>query len=162
MGLMDATEYDPRPAQRRKMLIISALVIAVLALLLWFRFRYWPEKHAVDRFLSTLESKQYEQAYALYTSDSGWEQHEGRHKDYTFGQFRLDWGPSGDYGAISRHHVECAVEPPKKDYSSSSGVIVVVTINGTQEPRSLWVEKKSRTIGFSPLTCDKDCEHCLY
>ena len=162
MSLMVAVEYDPRPAQRRRMLMICALAITVLALLFWFRFRYWPEKHAVDRFLSTLESKQFEQAYALYTGDSGWEQHEGRHKDYSFGQFSLDWGPSGDYGAISRHHVECATEPPRKGYLSSSGVIVVVTINGTQEPKSLWVEKKSKMIGFSPLTCDEDCSHCLY
>ena len=40
---------------------------------------------------------------------------------------------------------------PKKDFVSSTGVIVVVIINGRQETRSMWVEKKAKTVGDSPM-----------
>src|SRR5438270_219342 len=140
MGLMDAKEYDPAPARRRNRLILMAFLLAILVLILAFWFRYWPEKHTIDRFFGAIEAKDFEQAYALYEGDSQWKQHPDKYKDYSFNQFRLDWGPSGEYGAITSHHVDCATEPPKKGFQSPSGVIVVVTINGRQEPKSMWVE----------------------
>ncbi|HLJ87428.1 MAG TPA: hypothetical protein VKZ53_11435 [Candidatus Angelobacter sp.] len=150
MGLMDAKEYDPRPAERIKRLLLIGVPLLIAVLIFIWKFWYWPEEHVVNNFFTAIEAKNFDQAYALYNSDPAWKQHPEKYKDYTYNQFALDWGPSGDYGPITTHRVECSTELPKKDYQSASGVIVVVRINNRAETKSLWVEKKSKTISLSP------------
>lgn len=149
MGLMDAKEYDPRPKRRRIQRIAVAIVIVIVAAIFWRLFRYWPEEHVVDRFLREVEQKNYEAAYGLYIADPNWKQHPSQRQDPSFNQFSLNWGPSGDYGAITSHHVECATEPPTLGFRPPSGVIVVVRINHRPQTESLWVEKGPKTITFS-------------
>jgi len=152
MGLLDAKEYDPRPRQRLVRLIAVVIVVAILAWLGWFLFRYQPEKNAVNKFFQAIEAKSFEQAYGLYNADPDWKQHPERYS-YGYNQFFLDWGPQGDYGVITSHEVVCATEPAKKGFKTPSGVIVVVRINNRNDPHddvSLWVEKKSKSIGISP------------
>ncbi|HEV3038518.1 MAG TPA: hypothetical protein VHA33_12150 [Candidatus Angelobacter sp.] len=152
MGLMDAKEYDPRPAQRRMKIIASLALIAVIVGIVWFLFRYWPEERVINRFFDAIERSDMQSAYGLYFNDPTWQQHPEKHDRYSFGQFQLDWGPSGEYGKVTSHHVECSTEPPKKGDVSPSGVIVVVRINNRAETKSMWVEKKSKTITESPQT----------
>ncbi|HWX54609.1 MAG TPA: hypothetical protein VN176_08445 [Verrucomicrobiae bacterium] len=149
MALMDAKEYDPGPARRRWQLILAAAVVVIVGVVLWWVFRYWPEEHVVDKFLQAIEAKKMDQAYGIYNADPDWQQHPDNYKSYTYNQFVLDWGPQGDYGPITSHTVDCALELPKK-IGRSTGVIVVVTINKRREPKSLWVEKGSKTITTSP------------
>lgn len=152
MGLLDAKEYDPRPARRRMQLILGAVAIVAIPLAVWFfLFRFWPEKHAVNKFMEALERQDFDAAYAIYNADPKWKQHPEKYNSYPVSQFKLDWGPSGDYGKITKHSIDCVLEPPKKDFQSSSGVIVVVIVNGRAEPASLWVEKSSKTITQSPF-----------
>ncbi|SRR6266700_4116391 len=162
MGLMDAKDYDPRPEKRRKRLVATCTLMTAIALAAWVAFRHWPEKHAVDSFFKEIEAGNLEQAYGRYTGDVHWQDHPADHQMYTFGQFRLDWGPSGSYGTITQHHVECVTDPPKKSYGPASGVIAVVTVNQRSEPVSLWVEKSSKSITISPLDCTRDCRQCQY
>jgi hypothetical protein len=151
MGLMDAQEYDPRPAQRRWRLIVIAVIVIAVPLGVWyFFFYYWPEEHVINIFFQAIEQKDFETAYGIYEADPDWKQHQDKYKEYTFNQFRLDWGPQGDYGVITSHNVDCSTELPKKDFQTASGVIVVVTINKRAETKSLWVEKKSKSISLSP------------
>ena len=152
MGLMDAKEYDPRPAQRRWRLIAIGALVVVLAGISWYFFRYWPEERVINKFLEAVERNDMQTAYGLYQGDPDWQQHPDKYDKYPFGQFNLDWGPSGDYGKITSHHVECATELPKKNFVSPTGVIVVVRINQRAETKSMWVEKKSKTITDSPQT----------
>jgi len=50
MALMDAKEYDPRPAQKRRRIIATAVVV-VLALAVYLYFtRYDSEKKVIDNF----------------------------------------------------------------------------------------------------------------
>src|SRR5947209_5984891 len=154
MGLLDATEYDPRPAQRRNRMILIALGLVIVALILYFIFRYYPEKKVVDHFFQALEQKNYEGAYGIYFHDPDWKQHPNKYKDYNLNQFVLDWGPSGDYGPINSHRIGCATEPHKSGFQSASGIIVVVTINNRAEQTSLWVEKKDKTITRSPINVE--------
>ncbi|HMF90309.1 MAG TPA: hypothetical protein VKL40_06675 [Candidatus Angelobacter sp.] len=149
MALMDAKEYDPRPAQRRWRVVGALAVVVIVGLALWWFFRYWPEEHAVNKFFEALERQDFETAYALYTADPDWKQHPEKHNSPTFSQFKLDWGPSGDYGPITSHAIDCSTEYKRRD-SSASGVIVTVTINKRSEPTSLWVQKKTKEITFSP------------
>jgi len=152
MGLMDATEYDPRPAQRRNRLILALVMVVVLAGIFWYFFRYRPEERVIDKFFEAVERNDMEAAYGLYNGDPNWQQHPNQYGKYPFGQFQVDWGPSSEYGKITSHHVECSTEPPKKDFVTPTGVIVVVRINGRAETKSMWVEKKSKTITDSPQT----------
>lgn len=151
MALMDAKEYDPRPAQRRnRMIAIAVLVVLAVAAYLYFT-RYDAEKKVINNFFHALEQKDFDTAYGIYQGDPDWKQHPQKYSTYTLNQFTLDWGPSGEYGPITSHRLDCALEPPKKDFVSPSGVVVVVTINNRAEPRSMWVEKKTKTITDSPV-----------
>jgi len=151
MALMDAKEYDPRPAQKRRK-IIATVVVAALAIAVYlYLTRYDSEKKVINKFFQAIEQKDYDAAYGVYYADPNWKQHPEKYTAYTINQFKLDWGPSGEYGAITSHQIDCALEPPKKDFVSPSGVIIVVIINNLHETRSMWVEKKSKTITDSPM-----------
>jgi hypothetical protein len=153
MGLLDAKEYDPRPRQRLVRLIVLVVVVAILGLVGYFLFRYQPEKNVVNQFFQAVEAKDFEKAYGIYNADPDWKQHPEKYNNYTFNQFQLDWGPQGEYGAITTHEIDCYTEPPKKGFRSPSGVIFAVRINNRTDPHdevNLWVEKKSKTIGLSP------------
>jgi hypothetical protein len=155
MALMDAKEYDPRPAQRRKRIITAIVLVIGIPLATWYWYHYihfGPERSAVNEFFEALQRKDFETAYGINRGDPAWKQHPEKYSRYTLGQFTLDWGPSGDYGAITSHQIDCSLEPPKKDFVVSSGVVVVVTINGRAEPKSLWVEKKNKAVSDSPYT----------
>jgi hypothetical protein len=151
MALMDAKEYDPRPAQRRRKIIATAVVVVLAIAVYLYLTRYDSEKKVINNFFHAIEQKDFDAAYSIYFADPNWKQHPEKYAAYTINQFNLDWGPQGEYGAITSHRVDCALEPPKKDFVSPSGVVVVVTINNRAEPRSMWVEKKSRTITDSPV-----------
>jgi hypothetical protein len=152
MGLMDAQEYDPRPAQRRWRLIGLVLVMVLVAFLVWWNFRYWPEEQIINRFFGAIERKDFDAAYGLYNADPNWKQHPEKYNQYSLSQFMLDWGPSSEYGPINSHRIDCATEPKKKGFASPSGVIVVVTVNQRSDSTSLWVEKRKKTITTSPWT----------
>ena len=153
MSLLDAKEYDPRPRQRMVRLILIAVVVVIVGIIAWFIFRYQPEKNVVEKFFKEIEAKNFEQAYGIYKADPDWKQHPDKYPEFTYNQFLLVWGPSGDYGIITSHKIDCATEPKKRGFASPSGVIVVVNINNRTDPRdnvSLWVEKKTKTINASP------------
>jgi hypothetical protein len=149
MALMDAKEYDPRPAEKRRK-IIATVVVVVIAVSVYFYFtRYDSEKKVINNFFQAIEQQDFDKAYGIYEGDPNWKQHPNKYT-YTVDQFKLDWGPTGEYKTITSHRVDCVLEPPKKD-ASPSGVVVVVTINKSSAPRSMWVEKQSRTVTDSPV-----------
>src|SRR5215813_11541180 len=151
MALMDAKEYDPRPAQRRNRIIATAVVIVVaIAAYLYFT-RYSAEIRVINNFFNALQQKDFDTAYGIYQGDPDWKQHPQKYASYTVNQFTLDWGPSGEYGPITSHRVDCALAPPKKDFVTPSGVVVVVTINNRADPRSMWVERKTHSVTDSPV-----------
>lgn len=151
MALLDAKEYDPGPAKRRWRLVGAAVLLLVVGFIAWRIFRYWPEEHAVSKLFEALERKDFETAYAVWNADPDWKQHPQQYNQYTLAQFTLDWGPAGEYGAITSHKIDCAAEPDSKGFRPATGVIVVVIINGQTKEASLWVEKKSKTITTSPF-----------
>ncbi len=141
MALMDAKEYDPRPAQLRKRLIIVAVIVVVAGLVFWWFFRYWPETRVVNQFFEAIEHKDFDAAYGIYFADPHWKEHAAKYNQYPLPQFMLDWGPSSEFGVITSHHIDCAKQLP-----DSSGVIVMVTVNNRVGPTSLWVENKTKTL----------------
>lgn len=148
MALLDAKEYDPRPAARRKRLIIIVVVLAIVALVVWRVTRFWPEERVVNKFFDALERKDFDAAYGIYNADPEWKQHPDKYQQYPLNQFVLDWGPSGDLGAITSHKIDCVLEPDKP---GTSGVIVAVTVNHLPQDSLIWVEKKTKTLTNSPI-----------
>jgi hypothetical protein len=150
MALLDAKEYDPRPAQRRWRLVIIGVVAALALFLVWWFFRFYPEEQTINRFFQAIERKDFDTAYGIYFADANWKQHPQKYDQYPLPQFMLDWGPQSEYGVITSHKIDCATEPPTKAYRSPTGVIVVVTINNRSQATSMWVEKNSKSVSLSP------------
>lgn len=142
MTLMDAQKYDDtRDRRRRKVVIVAIVLVLVIA---WFayHFRNYPERHAAGEFFAALAHQNVEQAYAIWFRDPDWKQHPNKYSNYEFGDFSRDWGPSGDWGIIKSYAVDCS-------YSSGSGVIVQVTVNGRAQHAYVWVDKSDKTLHIS-------------
>ena len=134
--------------------IIALLVLLILAGIAYWN-RYWPEERTVDKFFAAVEQKDYVKAYAIWRADPQWQQHTDRYKEYPFGQFQLDWGPTGEYGYITKHDIRGAVSP-NTSTGEATGVIVAVRVNGINDATKLaclWVEKSTKTVNFSPRDC---------
>jgi hypothetical protein len=155
MTIFESKPPDPvaeARSRRLKKLLIAAVLLLIVAGALAYWFRFWPEERVVDQFFTALEQKNYEKAYAIWRADPQWQQHVDRYSEYTYGQFQLDWGPTGDFGYITKHDVRGTVAPQSKN-SKTSGVIVATRVNDRVKPACLWVEKSSKAISFSPREC---------
>ena len=142
--IFTAREYDPEKARRRRQRIITIVSIVVILAVLGYLFRNWPSEHRVNNFFELVEKKDFKAAYALWQNDPEWEKHPEKYPNYPFAEFYgRDWGPGSKWGVISQHHVVGSA-------ATGSGVVVVVRINGRVEPERLWVEKKDKTLTFSP------------
>ena len=148
--LLNAPAYDEPREKRRTKLVWIGIVILLVLLIAAYQMRNFTYERSVDRFFTHIEHGQLEDAYAIYQADPQWKSHPQKYKNYPFGQFSLDWGPSGDWGPIKSHHLECAA-------SVGSGVIVAVTINGRPEPEYIWVEKKDHTLTTAPSHLRLQC-----
>jgi len=141
--IFTAGEYDPEKERRKRQRIIALICLAIILGGLAYVFRNWTYEHRVSQFLTLLEEKNYKQAYGLWLGDPNWEQHPAAHSNYSFEDFYKDWGPGGDAGVIQSYHIAGSV-------AKGSGVIVVVSINNRAEPVRLWVEKKDKSLTWSP------------
>jgi len=147
MTLFEAKEFDPTIEQKRRIYAIAGLVLLIILGFLVYNFWNWREEHAINRFLTAIEHKDYEKAYAIWNADTDWKQHPQKYAGYNFGTFELDWGPTGEYGEIRSHKIRTSLTP-----KNSSGVVVISMINDRKVPLPLWVEKKDRSITFLPPT----------
>ena len=128
------------------MAVIAAVAAAaIVAGVLGYLFRNWPEERVVDHFFTALVNKDFEKAYGIWLHDPDWKQHP-QNPNYSFRDFCNDWGQGWEWGIIKSFHVDGSASPKK-----GSGVVVVVTINERKEPARIWVEKKDKTLTFSPF-----------
>src|SRR5438067_1022706 len=114
--LLDAKPPKP-PSGIRKyvslpVLLLSVVVLALIAGLLAFRFWNFRQEHAVNRFLTTLEAGNYQEAYKIWQPAPS----------YTYQDFLHDWGAQGDYGKIREFEILGST-------SKSGTVLVTVRIN---------------------------------
>ena len=149
MALLDSTAEEPRSKLRRY--VISGLALTLLVVLsVWYLFRLYPEKRAVERFLDALVAGDTQRAYQLWKPSAS----------YAYKDFLDDWGPTGYYGPVKSYHIETALNPR----GGGSGVIVVVELSPdqpfpgdndavknrrTKEVR-IWVEHQDKSLGFPP------------
>jgi len=146
MTLLDAKQYDPEKARKKRNRILSAiLIILFLAFVAWW-FRYWPQERIVGHFFQALQKQDYNTAYGIWMHDPDWQKHPQQHAKYPFNEFYRDWGPGGEWGLIKTEKVYGASTCP----GPSSGVVVDVIVNDRAEHAQVWVEKSDKTLSFPP------------
>ena len=145
MTLMDAPQLDVARERRRRIRIIVAILLGLIALWLVYHYRNYPQRHAVDQFFAAVQKQDYEAAYGVWFHDPEWKQHKDQYSKYPFNDFYRDWGPGGEWGLVKSYSVDCSLSP-----ADSSGVIIQVTVNNRAEHAYLWVGKSDRTMSFSP------------
>lgn len=147
MTLMDAQQYDEARARRRRKWIIIAIIAAIVLAWVAFHLRNWPERHVADNFFTALQQQNLEAAFSIWYHDPDWKQHPDKFSKYSFGDFQQDWGPSGEWGIIKSHTIDCS-------YSTGNGVIVQATLNNRAEHTYVWVDRSDKTLHFSPSEID--------
>jgi hypothetical protein len=123
---------DKQWEHRKKLIWIAIAVFIVVAPLLYYEFKNWPEEHAAKAFLTALQEERYQEAYTLWHPASL----------YTMADFQSDWGKQSSFGKVNSFKIT-------KSHERGSGVIITVSINDGKEAR-IWVEKKDKSLGFPP------------
>ena len=121
-------------AKDRPLIMPILLAGSVISIgLLIYLFGNFREEQAVRKCMEALKSEDLISAYQLW----------GPTEEYTYQDFLKDWGEQGYYGQVKHFHI-------LRSKWKGSGVIVMVQINNLRKPIAFWVERKTRTIGFSP------------
>ena len=107
---------------------------AVVTVLLLYRYGNIREEWLVKSFLEELKAGEYQKAYQTWGPTSG----------YSYQDFMADWGGNGYYGKIREFKIT-------RSKTEGTGVIVEVGFSHLKYPIYLWVERRSRTLGFSPI-----------
>jgi hypothetical protein len=127
---------------------IGALVLA-LALVLYFTFRYYPEKKAATQFFDALVAGDTDKAYELWKPTSS----------YKKTDFLADWGTSGYYGPVKSYKIMGAKAPDKSDsiavnvaLSPFSPLPKSSDAEKSQKTRvvTLWVSPSDKSLSFPP------------
>ncbi len=118
--------------RRKKQIWIALAIVIVLAPIVYYELKNWPEEQTAKTFLTALEQEQYQEAYTLWKPAPS----------YKLEDFLADWGKQSPLGKINNFKIT-------KSHERGSGVIVTVSINENKEAR-IWVEKKDKSLGFPP------------
>jgi hypothetical protein len=140
----------PEPSNKHKALTYTGIALSVaLAAVLYFTFRYYPEKRAAEHFLDALVAGNSRQAYELWKPSA----------TYSLGDFMADWGPEGYYGPVKSYSIVKAASR-----KGANGVILTVELspftampdkNDAEKSRrtkhlDLWVNSDDKSFSFPP------------
>jgi hypothetical protein len=146
------TLFDPPADQSHKsramVFTIGALALVVVVLL-YFAFRYYPERRAAEHFFDALVAGDTDTAYRLWKPGPS----------YGMKDFMADWGPQGYYGPVKSYKILKVNAPPK-----ANAIAVRVAISpfsplpdaGDAEKSrntrvvSIWVLTKDKSLSFPP------------
>jgi hypothetical protein len=140
-----------KPHKSRVMPFTIVATVLVIAVVLWFTFRYYPEKKAAERFFNAVVAGDTDKAYALWKPSD----------NYKMKDFVADWGPGGYYGPVKSFKVMSASAPDK---SGSIEVNVAISpfaplpsdspadAEKSRKTRvvSLWVQPSDKSFSFPP------------
>jgi hypothetical protein len=140
------TLFDP-PAERSNKSRAMTFTIGALALfvivLLYFAFRYYPERRAAEHFFDALVAGDTDTAYRLWKPGPS----------YAMKDFMADWGPQGYYGPVKSYKI-LKVSAPQK---ANAIAVRVATSPFSPLPDAGDAEKsrKTRVVSVWVLTQDK-------
>src|SRR5450432_576898 len=101
MSLLDPPVDKPQKSRAMGFTIVALAV--VLVVILYFAFRYYPEKRVVEHFFDALLAEDTSTAYQIWKPGASYEM-----KD-----FLADWGPNGYYGPVKSYKILKASAPLK-------------------------------------------------
>ena len=140
----------PEPSNKSKVWTFTIVALTVtLAIILYFAFRYYPEKKAAEHFLDALVAGNVRQAYTLWKPS----------QSYKIGDFMADWGPEGYYGPVKSYSIVKATSR-----KGANGVILTIEVspysplpdkNEVEKSRrtkqlNLWVNSGDKSFSFPP------------
>ena len=147
---MSLLEPPPEKSHKSQVMAITiGVLVLALAVVLYFTFRYYPEKKATAQFFNALVAGDTDKAYEL------WKPGPSYRKD----DFLADWGASGYYGPVKSYKIMRAKEPNKTD---SIAVDVALSPysplpNASDAEKSrktrvvtLWVSPSDKSLSFPP------------
>lgn len=138
-----------KPHKSHAMAFTLGAVVIVLVTVLYFAFRYYPEKKAAEHFFDALVAGETTQAYSLWKPSAS----------YKMNDFLADWGPQGYYGPVKSYKVMGAKAPQK---STSVEVNIAISpfspfpdISDADKSRktkvvTLWVQPNDKSFSFPP------------
>jgi hypothetical protein len=138
-----------KPQKSRVMTFTVAALAFTLAVVLWFTFRYYPEKKAAADFFDALVAGDTNKAYQLWKPSA----------TYRLSDFAADWGPGGYYGPVKSYKIMGAKAPKKSD---SIEVDVAISpfspmpdaSDGEKSRKTrvvpLWILPSDKSISFPP------------
>jgi hypothetical protein len=141
MTLLDPPAAKPEKS-RAMAFTVTALVFVVLVVL-FFTFRYYPEKKVVEHFFDALVAGNTDQAYQLWKPGPS----------YAMKDFLADWGPQGYFGPVKSYKILRANSP-----LGANAVAVRVAISPySPMPDASEVEKsrKTKVVSIWVLISDK-------
>ena len=138
-----------KPQKSRVMMFTVAALALTLAVVLWFTFRYYPDKKAAAHFFDALVAGDTNKAYELWKPSA----------TYRLSDFAADWGPGGYYGPVKSYKIMGAKAPKKSD---SIEVDVAISpfsplpdaSDGEKSRKTrvvpLWILPSDKSISFPP------------
>lgn len=126
---------DARRSRAVRWIVISAAVVCIVAIVLFFYLRTWPAKRQVSRLLDDLKRGDYRAAYTDWGCARGC-------PDYKYEQFVEDWGPNGSFKDPAAARI-------RKTRFCDTGIIVTLTPASGRDV-ALWYQRDNGTLGFSP------------
>jgi hypothetical protein len=132
--------YRAGEAEREKRIrwvALGVVVVLILAATLYFLLRNYRETQQAKLFFELLRKKDYTAAYALWGCTE-----RTPCRDYVTAKFMEDWGPSSPRANLSAMKIT-------KTRGCSTGVIFETDF-GTGQPDYLWVDRKTKYLGFAP------------
>jgi hypothetical protein len=138
-----------KPQKSRVLAFTITAVVFTLAVVLWFTFRYYPEKKATAQFFDALVAGDTSKAYALWQPSPS----------YRMSDFLADWGNDGYYGPVKSYKIMDARAP--KDGSSIEVNIAISPYtpmpdasDGDKSRKTkvvtLWILPKDKSLSFPP------------
>lgn len=128
------TLLDPpadKPNKSRAMAFTVAALATLAIVVLYFQFRYFPEKKAAEHFFNALVAGDAAKAYQLWKPSP----------TYAMKDFLADWGPEGYYGPVKSYHILHAKAP-----SGSNAIAISVEVSPySPMPDPSDAEKSRRT-----------------
>ena len=141
MTLLDPTPL--KPEKSRAMAFTVAAVSLVAIVVLWFVFRYYPEKRAAERFFAALTAGNTQLAYQLWKPAPS----------YSMKDFLADWGPDGYYGPVKSYEIVRTCAPHGSNTVNVS--VEVSPFSPMPQPGDDEKSRKTKTVDVWVVTSDK-------
>jgi hypothetical protein len=137
-----------KPQKSRVIAFTATALVFTLVVVLWFTFRYYPEKKAASQFFDAVVAGDMNKAYDLWKPSAS----------YKMSDFLADWGPDGYYGPVKSYKIMSAKAP--KGGSSIEVNIAISPYSAMPDASdgnsrktkfvTLWVLPSDKSLSFPP------------